>query len=133
MRPGRLDRILYVAPPGKEARVEIFKVNFKKMAVNDDVDIERLADMVSMVVWGNLGAYNADGYALGLSQTEGCSGAEIVAICQDAAFNAMNEDLDALDVSVSICRNARHLGRAGADATPCPSTPDPHEAPRVGW
>jgi AAA family ATPase len=28
-------------------------------------------------------------------QTEGCSGAEVASICQDAALAAMNEDLDA--------------------------------------
>jgi len=83
MRPGRLDRILYVAPPDKSARTEIFRVNFQKMAVNADVDIERLAEM-----------------------TEGCSGAEVVAICQDAAFNAMNEDLDAVDIRM------KHLEQA---------------------
>lgn len=47
MRPGRLDRILYVSPPDLASRSEIFRVNFKKMAINDDVDIEELAKMVS--------------------------------------------------------------------------------------
>ena len=76
MRPGRLDRILYVSPPDYSARLEIFSVNFRKMAINADVD------------------------APGLAQTtEGCSGAEIVSICQDAAFNAMNENLEAENVS----------------------------------
>lgn len=28
-------------------------------------------------------------------QTEGCSGAEIISICQDAALTTMNEDPDA--------------------------------------
>lgn len=36
-------------------------------------------------------------------QTEGCSGAEVASICQDAAFNAMNEDLEAENVSISVC------------------------------
>lgn len=34
-------------------------------------------------------------------QTEGCSGAEVASICQDAAFIAMNENLDAENVSHS--------------------------------
>lgn len=46
MRPGRLDRILYVAPPNSAARKEIFQVNFRRMAVNDDVDVDRLTEMV---------------------------------------------------------------------------------------
>lgn len=49
MRPGRLDRILYVSPPDLASRSEIFRVNFKKMAINDDVDIEELAKIVSFV------------------------------------------------------------------------------------
>jgi AAA family ATPase len=35
-------------------------------------------------------------------QTEGCSGAEIASICQDAALTAMNEDLKAEYVSDSF-------------------------------
>lgn len=31
-------------------------------------------------------------------QTEGCSGAEVASICQDAALAAMNEDVEALYV-----------------------------------
>lgn len=46
MRPGRLDRILYVSPPDTAARIEILRVNFKRMAVNEDVDIDKLANMV---------------------------------------------------------------------------------------
>lgn len=34
-------------------------------------------------------------------KTEGCSGAEIVSICQDAALNAMNHNLEALNVRSS--------------------------------
>lgn len=46
MRPGRLDRILYVSPPDFEARKHIFRVNFAKMAVNGDVDVDELAALV---------------------------------------------------------------------------------------
>lgn len=48
MRPGRLDRILYVSPPNPQARADIFRLNFKKMAVHDEVDPIELADMVSL-------------------------------------------------------------------------------------
>lgn len=48
MRPGRLDRILYVGPPNLEAREMIFRINFSKMAVNDDVDISALAIIVRL-------------------------------------------------------------------------------------
>jgi ATP-dependent 26S proteasome regulatory subunit len=46
MRPGRLDRILYVSPPDQAARLEILRVNFKRMAVNEDVDAGKLAEIV---------------------------------------------------------------------------------------
>lgn len=49
MRPGRLDRILYVAPPDEAARREIFAVNFKKMSVAEDVDLGILTESVSVV------------------------------------------------------------------------------------
>lgn len=48
MRPGRLDRILYVGPPDFEARCDIFRLQFKKMSVDPKIDVEQLAQMVSV-------------------------------------------------------------------------------------
>ncbi|KAI9361474.1 P-loop containing nucleoside triphosphate hydrolase protein [Pilaira anomala] len=70
LRPGRIDRILYVGPPDLDSRREIFKIQLKKMTCDDDVDIEEIA-----------------------SKSQGCSGAEAVAICQEAALFAMEEDI----------------------------------------
>ncbi|WWC71496.1 uncharacterized protein I206_105454 [Kwoniella pini CBS 10737] len=72
MRPGRLDRILYVGAPDLETRKDIFKIRLATMAIEPGIDIEELARIA-----------------------EGCSGAEVASICQDAALAAMNEDLDA--------------------------------------
>jgi len=72
MRPGRLDRILYVGPPDLASRAEILAINFRKMAVHPDVDVQALAAL-----------------------TDGYTGAEIVAVCQDAAINAMHRDTHA--------------------------------------
>ncbi|WVR09537.1 hypothetical protein IAU60_006606 [Kwoniella sp. DSM 27419] len=72
MRPGRLDRILYVGAPDLAARKEIFRIRLANMAVEPNVDVEDLARIA-----------------------EGCSGAEVASICQDAALAAMNEDLNA--------------------------------------
>ncbi|KAG0152485.1 hypothetical protein CROQUDRAFT_70693 [Cronartium quercuum f. sp. fusiforme G11] len=77
MRPGRLDRILYVGPPDFPSRKEILKINFSKMSIASSVDIDRLAEM-----------------------TDGCTGAEIVSMCQDAAMIAMNKNLQATRVEV---------------------------------
>lgn len=92
MRPGRLDRILYVGPPNFEARKDIFRIRFSKMAIEDGTAVEDLAFLVrrNSKQTGLLVAYDSMG-----SQTEGCSGAEIASICQDAALTTMNEDLNA--------------------------------------
>lgn len=46
MRPGRLDRILYVGPPDHGGRLEIFRIQLRKMAVEPGLDLEKLAQMV---------------------------------------------------------------------------------------
>ncbi|KAI0286546.1 AAA family ATPase [Russula brevipes] len=72
MRPGRLDRILYVGPPDFVGRVDIFRIRTRNMAVEPALDLDALAAL-----------------------TSGCSGAEITAICQEAALIAMREDINA--------------------------------------
>jgi AAA family ATPase len=61
LRPGRFDKLLYVAPPDLAGREEILKVRKRTMDLADDVDIAELAKL-----------------------TEGYSGAELVGICQMA-------------------------------------------------
>jgi len=87
MRPGRIDRILYVAPPDLEARLEIFRIEFKKMSIAKDVNIEELAAQVSLT------SPLANWY-----QTEGCSGAEISALCRDAGLQAVHEDVHTKEI-----------------------------------
>ncbi|KAK9386851.1 P-loop containing nucleoside triphosphate hydrolase protein [Lipomyces mesembrius] len=83
LRPGRIDRMLYVGPPDLEARKKILEVRFKSMSIGLDVDIMTLA-----------------------IKTDGCSGAEIVALCQEAGLQAMNEDID------SLCISGCHFSKA---------------------
>jgi len=68
LRPGRFDRVIYVPPPDKEARLEIFKVHTRKMPLAEDVDLEELAE-----------------------KTEGYTGADIAAVCREAAMIALRE------------------------------------------
>lgn len=78
LRPGRLDRLVYVGPPDHEARKQILRSRMAKMAVcADQIDLDRLGQM-----------------------TEGCSGAEVVSICQEAGLLAMDEDINCQAVSV---------------------------------
>lgn len=71
MRPGRLDRLIYVGPPDFESRKKILEIQMAKMAVEPGLDIDEFA-----------------------KATEGCSGAEIVQFCQEAGMRAMYENLE---------------------------------------
>ncbi|CDK24937.1 unnamed protein product [Kuraishia capsulata CBS 1993] len=76
LRPGRLDRHLYVAPPDRSARLKILENQCRSFQMTQE-SLERLAD-----------------------QTEGCSGAEVVLLCQEAGLGAIMEDnhCDKVDV-----------------------------------
>jgi len=95
LRPGRFDRIVYVPPPDKNGRLEIFKVHTKKMPLADDVDLEKLAEM-----------------------TEGYTGADIEAVCREAALNALREDPKAEKVHM------RHFKKALEIISPSISSED---------
>lgn len=70
LRPGRLDRHIYVAPPDKEARLHILNRKCSKFEVeNPDTLFEKLAQA-----------------------TDGCSGAEVALLCQEAGLAAIMED-----------------------------------------
>jgi AAA family ATPase len=46
IRPGRLDRILYVGPPNFTGRVDIFRIRTRNMAVDPALDLDALATLV---------------------------------------------------------------------------------------
>ena len=68
MRPGRLDRLVYVPLPDQDTRLKIFKVHTRKKPLSPDIDLDTLA-----------------------RKTENYSGAEIAAICNEAALAALEE------------------------------------------
>ncbi|MCS7097914.1 MAG: CDC48 family AAA ATPase [Candidatus Methanomethyliaceae archaeon] len=70
LRPGRFDRLVYVPLPDKKAREEIFKVHTRKMPLAEDVNFSVLSE-----------------------KTEGYTGADIEAICREAALNALREEM----------------------------------------
>lgn len=76
IRPGRFDRLLYIPPPDKEARREIFKINIKKLSVNSDVDVDYLSEI-----------------------SEDFSGAEINMVCMEAGVLALAEDIESETIS----------------------------------
>ncbi len=75
MRPGRFDRHIQVKEPDEEARLSIFEVHTKGMPLADDVDLKKLAK-------------NTDGYV----------GADIEAVCREAAMLALRDDLEASEI-----------------------------------
>jgi AAA family ATPase len=94
MRPGRLDRILFVGPPDKIGREEILRIRTKIMTVGPDLDIGNIAEIVSL-----LHSTSIHFHWLIREQTEGCSGAEITSLCQEAAILTMQNNMSALYVS----------------------------------
>ncbi|ORY79520.1 P-loop containing nucleoside triphosphate hydrolase protein, partial [Protomyces lactucae-debilis] len=90
LRPGRLDRLLYVGPPDLASRCQIFRLQLAKMAVSPDVNVDLLAEA-----------------------TDGCSGAEIVAFCRDAGLAAMQESLQAVRIEVRHFQQALSSLRKG--------------------
>jgi ATP-dependent 26S proteasome regulatory subunit len=48
MRPGRLDRIVYVGPPDQKAREEILDIRTRSMSVEPGFDVAEIARIVSI-------------------------------------------------------------------------------------
>mgnify|MGYP000209184888 CR=1 FL=1 len=93
LRPGRFDRLIYVPPPDEKARLEIFKIHTRGMPLAEDVDLERLAKI-----------------------TQGYSGADIEAVCREAAMNALRRDIKAEKVRWADFEMA--LKKVGPSITP---------------
>ena len=75
LRPGRIDRALYLGPPDKETRLEILKIHTRNTP-HDDKDLEMIA-----------------------GRTEGFSGADLSGMCSMAALAALRENIDATAVT----------------------------------
>ncbi|HRU80981.1 MAG TPA: AAA family ATPase, partial [Candidatus Methanomethylicus sp.] len=83
LRPGRFDRNVYIPLPDKAAREEIFKVHSGKMPLAKDIDFSLLAE-----------------------KTEGYTGADIEAICREAALVALREEMRKKDVTMKHFESA---------------------------
>ena len=85
LRPGRFDKSIFIGPPDKESRKAIFGIHTKNRPLADDVDLEELAD-----------------------KTDGCTGADIAAICNEAVMNAVrhliSENPEPKDEDIQNCR-----------------------------
>ncbi len=92
LRPGRLEKLVFVAPPDADARREILRTAGKSIPLGDDVDLDALADEL-------------DGY----------SAADCVALLREAALTAMRRSIDAADVTAADVATARENVRPSLD------------------
>ncbi|AMD16815.1 CdcH [Methanobrevibacter sp. YE315] len=83
MRPGRFDRHIQVKEPDEEARISIFKVHTKNMPLAKDVDLKKLA-----------------------KHTDGYVGADIEAVCREAAMLTLRENLEANEIPYKYFKEA---------------------------
>lgn len=92
LRPGRLERLVFVEPPDAEARTQILRTAGKSVPLAQDVDLETLA--------GELDSYSA---------------ADCVALLREAALTAMRRSIDAADVTAADVAAAREAVRPSLD------------------
>ncbi|RLE97414.1 MAG: AAA family ATPase, partial [Thermoprotei archaeon] len=75
-RPGRFDREIYFPVPDKKARKEILMIHTRNMPLADDVNLDEIADM-----------------------THGYTGADLAALCREAAMIALRRIIPRIDFS----------------------------------
>jgi transitional endoplasmic reticulum ATPase len=76
MRPGRFDRLIDVPAPDAKALMQIFKIHARDMPLSKDVDLSEIAE-----------------------KAKGYSGADVEALCREAAMNALRDSIDAKEVT----------------------------------
>lgn len=92
LRPGRMERLVFVEPPDADARFQILKTAAKSVPLSTDVDLQALAA-------------DLDGY----------SAADCVALLREAALTAMRRSIDAADVTAADVASARQTVRPSLD------------------
>ncbi|NUT49267.1 MAG: AAA family ATPase, partial [Saccharothrix sp.] len=92
LRPGRLERLVYVPPPDADARTEILKSASRNTPLAADVDLGALARELEMY-----------------------SAADCAALVREAALTAMRESLDAAEVTQAHLAKAREVVRPSLD------------------
>ncbi len=92
LRPGRLERLVYVPPPDAAARAEILRASSRNTPLGSDVDLDALAEEL-------------DGY----------SAADCAALIREAALTAMRESLSAAEVTGAHLASAREAVRPSLD------------------
>ena len=92
LRPGRLERLVFIEPPDAAARGEILRTAGKSIPLSDDVDLDEVA-----------------------AELDGYSAADCVALLREAALTAMRRSIDAADVTADDLAAARKTVRPSLD------------------
>ncbi|MGW4326618.1 AAA family ATPase [Nocardia sp. NPDC004573] len=92
LRPGRLERLVFVPPPDAAARREILRTAGRAVPLADDVDLDALAE-----------------------ELEGYSAADCAALLRESALAAMRRDVHAADVTGADVLAAQTVVRPSLD------------------
>jgi transitional endoplasmic reticulum ATPase len=92
LRPGRLEKLVFVEPPNADARRDILRTSGKSIPLSADVDLDELAD-----------------------QLDGYSAADCVALLRESALTAMRRSIDTADVTAADVEKARATVRPSLD------------------
>jgi transitional endoplasmic reticulum ATPase len=76
-RPGRFDREIEISPPNREGRLDILNIHTRGMPLEEEVDLEKLADL-----------------------THGFVGADLSALTKEAAMHSLRRVLPELDLEM---------------------------------
>ncbi|XP_027126513.1 cell division cycle protein 48 homolog [Coffea arabica] len=118
-RFGRFDREIDIGVPDKVGRLEVLRIHTKKMKLSEDVDLERVA-----------------------KDTHGYVGADLAALCTEAALQCIREKMDVIDLedetidaellnSMSVTND--HFQTALGASNPSALRETVVEVPNVSW
>lgn len=118
-RFGRFDREIDIGVPDENGRMEIFRIHTRNMKLEDDVDAEAIA-----------------------KETHGFVGADMAALCTEAAMQCIREKMDLIDIEDdtidaevldSMAVTQEHFKHALAHSNPSSLRETVVEVPNVSW
>ncbi|RVW52963.1 Cell division cycle protein 48-like [Vitis vinifera] len=118
-RFGRFDREIDIGVPDEVGRLEVLRIHTKNMKLSDDVDLERVA-----------------------KDTHGYVGADLAALCTEAALQCIREKMDVIDledetidaeVLNSMAVTNEHFQTALGSSNPSALRETVVEVPNVSW
>ncbi|CAI0378979.1 unnamed protein product [Linum tenue] len=118
-RFGRFDREIDIGVPDETGRLEILRIHTKNMKLSDDVDLEKVA-----------------------RETQGHVGADLAALCTEAALQCVREKMDIIDIEDesidaeilnSMFVTNHHLAISLTTSNPSALRETKVEVPNVTW